>query len=69
MNLLAFMMPGPMEMCIIGGVALLLFGKRLPGVCRSVGQSVSELKKGLNEVIGDEDEDDECQTTPRTTKS
>ncbi len=67
MNLLAFMMPGPMEMCIIGAVALLLFGSRLPKVCRSVGQSVSELKKGLNEAIGDED--DECQTTPRTTKS
>lgn len=57
MNLLAFVgMPGPMELCIIGGVALLLFGKRLPTVARSIGQSVFELKRGLNEAIDAEEE-------------
>lgn len=42
---------GPMELCIVGAVALLLFGNRLPSVCRSLGQSMFELKKGLNEAI------------------
>ena len=54
MNLLAFAMPGPMELCIIGGIALLLFGSRLPSVCRNIGRSAHELKKGLNEAV------DEC---------
>ena len=35
-------MPGPFEMMIIAGIALLLFGKRLPSVARSVGSSISE---------------------------
>jgi sec-independent protein translocase protein TatA len=56
MNLLAFAMPGMMEMCIIGGVALLLFGSRLPTVARDVGRSFFELKKGMNEVIDCSDE-------------
>ena len=30
-------------------VALLLFGKRLPGVARSLGQGITEFKKGLGE--------------------
>lgn len=54
MNLLAFITPGPVELCIVAGVALLLFGNRLPSVARSIGQSMFELKKGLNEAI------DEC---------
>ena len=28
---------GPMEMMIIGGIAVLMFGKRLPEVGRSLG--------------------------------
>jgi sec-independent protein translocase protein TatA len=39
-----------MEMMIVGVIALLLFGKRLPEVARSLGKSVSEFKGGLNEV-------------------
>ena len=37
------------EMTIFGVIVLVLFGKRLPSVMRSVGQSVGELKKGLHE--------------------
>ena len=57
MNLLAMIgMPGTMEMVIIACIALLLFGKRLPSVARSIGQSIYELKHGLNEAIDHDDQ-------------
>ena len=37
---------GP-EMLLFGAIALLLFGKRLPEVARSLGQGVGQFKKGL----------------------
>lgn len=40
----------PMEMIVIGGLAVLLFGKRLPEVGRSLGRSVVEFKKGMRGV-------------------
>lgn len=45
--------PGPFELMIIGVIALLLFGKRLPEVARSLGKGIVEFKKG---VRGIEDE-------------
>lgn len=38
---------GPFEVGIIGVVALLLFGKRLPEVARAMGRSIVEFKEGL----------------------
>ena len=35
--MIAFFSPGPMELCIIVGIALLLFGSRLLSVARSIG--------------------------------
>ena len=34
-------------MIVVGLIALLLFGNRLPSVMRSLGQGVTEFKKGL----------------------
>jgi sec-independent protein translocase protein TatA len=39
--------PGLPELMIIGFVALLLFGTRLPSVMRSLGFGITEFKKGL----------------------
>lgn len=50
-----FGMPGYMELLIVAGIALLLFGHRLPSVMRSLGRGVVEFKKG---VQGIEDEFD-----------
>lgn len=44
---------GMPEMMIVGVIALLLFGKRLPEVARSLGKGIVEFKKG---VRGIEDE-------------
>jgi len=48
MNLtLANLMFAPENWLLIGGIALLLFGKRLPEVGRSLGKGIVEFKKGL----------------------
>ncbi len=47
---LAFIMPGPTEWIIIGGIALLIFGRRLPEVARAMGNSIVEFKRGINDV-------------------
>ena len=39
----------PIEIMIVLVVALLLFGNRLPGLMRSMGKSVTEFKKGVND--------------------
>jgi sec-independent protein translocase protein TatA len=46
---------GGYEWLIVGMIALLLFGKRLPEVARSLGKGIVEFKKG---VRGIEDEVD-----------
>ena len=43
----------PMEMLIVGIVALLLFGKRLPEVARSLGKGITEFKKGVRGIEDD----------------
>jgi sec-independent protein translocase protein TatA len=65
-GLFAFFNLNPMEMVVIGVVAVLLFGSRLPGVARSVGKSVTEFKKGLR---GIEDEVDSASSGARRVTS
>lgn len=45
-----FGMPGGIEWIIILIVALLIFGKRLPEVMKSVGKGIVEFKKGVSGV-------------------
>ena len=46
---------GMPELMIVAFVSLLIFGNRLPSVMRSLGKSVTEFKKGVNEVEEDID--------------
>ena len=52
----------PWHLLVLGAIALLLFGKRLPEVGRSLGKGISEFKKGLQDVkeeIGKDTEEDQ----------
>jgi sec-independent protein translocase protein TatA len=44
---------GTQELIIIGVIMLILFGRRLPEVGRSLGQGIVEFKKGLKDVTDD----------------
>lgn len=50
LNLFAVFGLGPMEFVIVGAVALLLFGNRLPSAMRSMGQGLREFQSGLRGV-------------------
>ena len=49
-TLFAFGIPNLPELLVIGGIALLLFGRRLPEVMRSMGKGVVEFKRGLKDI-------------------
>jgi sec-independent protein translocase protein TatA len=40
---------GPLELVIVLGIVLLLFGSRLPSVARSMGKSITEFKRGMHD--------------------
>ena len=48
-----FGMPGHLELLIIAGIILLLFGNRLPSVMRNMGRGIVEFKKGVHGVEDD----------------
>ena len=48
-----FGLPGHLEMIIILVILLLLFGRRLPEVARSLGDGIREFKKGVQDVTAD----------------
>ena len=50
---LAIWTPGPLEIIVILVVALLIFGRRLPEIARSLGKSLIEFKKGMKETKDD----------------
>lgn len=51
---------GAVEYLVIGVVMLLLFGRRLPEVGRSLGKGLVEFKKGLRDV------DDEVKSVDKS---
>ena len=55
-EIMAIWTPGPLEIIMIAIVALLIFGRRLPDIARSMGKSLTEFKKGINEAKETKDE-------------
>ena len=41
---------GPLEICVIGAIAVMIYGKRLPEVGRSVGKGIGELKRSMQSI-------------------
>ena len=54
-HIFAFGMPGWQELLLIAVIGLLIFGKRLPEVGKSLGKSIVEFKKGLRGIEDDID--------------
>jgi sec-independent protein translocase protein TatA len=52
---------GMEQWIVIGLIVLLLFGNRLPSVMRSLGQGVTEFKKGMEGIP----EDDSKKSEPK----
>lgn len=60
--------PSPMEMMIVLAVALLLFGKRLPEVARSMGKGIVEFKRGMSGIEDDVDHAAYSSSTPSSSR-
>ena len=57
---------GVMEMIVVMGVAVLLFGSRLPEVGRSLGKGIIEFKKGLRGIEDELDFSGSSSSSRRT---
>jgi sec-independent protein translocase protein TatA len=62
---IAWLMPNGPEWIILLILGLLIFGRRLPEVGRSLGKGIVEFKKGIQ---GIEDDIDEQSTRPATSR-
>jgi sec-independent protein translocase protein TatA len=66
-TLALFSLPGGTEWVVILIVGLLLFGRRLPDIARSIGKSIVEFKRGIKDVRDDIEDQSRLEppSTPR----
>ena len=67
MTLAVFQSIGPLELLIVLGVVLLIFGpKRLPALGRQLGAGMREFKDSITRKSDDDDEDDDSGAASRS---
>lgn len=54
--------PGPLQLFIVALIVLLLFGNRLPSVMRSLGEGITEFKKGVSSDDKDKKIEDKSES-------
>jgi sec-independent protein translocase protein TatA len=60
MNLAVFQSVGPLELLIVLGIVLVIFGpKRLPGLGRQLGSGMREFKDSITRKSDDDDDDED----------
>jgi sec-independent protein translocase protein TatA len=60
MSLAVFQSIGPLELLIVLGIVLLIFGpKRLPSLGRQLGAGMREFKDSISKKSGDDDDEDD----------
>ena len=64
---LGFGFPGGYEWIILLVLGLLIFGRRLPEVGRSLGKSIVEFKRGIKGIEDEIDAESSQSTTPEVT--
>ena len=63
MTLAVFQSIGPLELVIVLGIVLLIFGpKRLPSLGRQLGAGMREFKDSITSKSDDDDEDEDKDT-------
>ena len=68
MSLAVFETIGPLELLIVLGIVLLIFGpKRLPGLGRQLGASMREFKDSITSKSDGDDDDDSDDTRRQAT--
>jgi len=65
-RLLAIGLPGGWEWIVLLVLGLLIFGRRLPEVGRSLGRGIREFKGSITGAHDDDDEDDKPRLVPET---
>ena len=66
MSLAVFQSIGPLELLIVLGIVLVIFGpKRLPSLGRQLGAGMREFKDSITSRSGDDDEDDDSGAETR----
>ncbi len=53
--LFGFIGLGPVELCIVAVIGVLIFGRKLPEVGRYLGKGIVEFKKGIKGIEDDVD--------------
>jgi sec-independent protein translocase protein TatA len=67
MTLAVFQSIGPLELLIVLGIVLLIFGpKRLPSLGRQLGAGMREFKDSITSKSGDDDDEDDSGAESRS---